>query len=411
MGKDADGVVVVRADRYWDGIADVPGGPVEVRIEGARIFEVARTPSARPIEGRVFDLGPLTLLPGFIDCHVHVVDPALSLAPPSKQTLAALPSLRTLLEHGFTTVRDLGCTDHSVTVDLRDAVARGLVTGPRMIVAPHMLSSRGGHGDKSGELKAGLGMEIGTLADGPVEIVRTVRAEVALGADWIKFCGTGGFTSNRDDPGQITYSQAEIDTLVAAADDLCRPVAVHAMGDAGVRRAIHAGVRSVEHASLASRETIELMADRGVWLVPTRHVCARLLDHLADDDFWQDDSAELRTKISHFADDLRAAAATPARTAVRIAFGSDAGVVPYDETWREFGALVDSGYSPQDALRSATSQAVQMLGLVDTGRIVPGAAADLIALDGDPFTDISATGRVAFVMRAGRVYRRGCPSE
>ncbi|MEU4796673.1 amidohydrolase family protein [Streptomyces sp. NPDC023327] len=401
--------LVVRASRHWDGVSATPGGPVEVHVRDGSITYVGPRGDGRLADapvGEVVELGARMLLPGFIDCHVHVVDPALSHTTPSHQALGALPALRTLLDNGFTTVRDLGCTGHSVTVDLRQAVQDGIVVGPRMIVAPHMLSSRGGHGDKSGELAAGFGVEVGTLADGPLELTRAVRVEVRLGADWVKFSATGGFSSDRDEPTQTTYTQTEMDALVACAEDMQRPCAVHAMTDQGIRRAVRAGVRSVEHANLATPETFDLLTERGVWLVPTRYVAALLTEQLDNDDYWQDKEPELRDKIRRHTADLRERAGHPGASQVRIAFGTDAGVVPYEDTWREFPAMVDAGITPLRALRAATGEAAALLGRDDIGRIAPGTAADLIALDGDPFTDIHATGRIAFVLRRGAVHRR-----
>ncbi|MFJ6671125.1 amidohydrolase family protein [Actinosynnema sp. NPDC091369] len=205
-------------------MSDRPSGRAQVLVRGQRIVAVGEHLTGCA-EADVVELGDRTLLPGFIDCHVHVV-PQL---PPdnsvSSQTLAALPALRALLDNGFTTVRDLGCTDQPITVDPRRAQRDGVVEGPRLVVAPHIISGRGGHGDKSAGLPDRFGVEVGVLADGVDEVVRAVRTESRLGADWIKYAGAGGFGSPVDDPELVGYSQQEVDALVATARDLRRPCA------------------------------------------------------------------------------------------------------------------------------------------------------------------------------------------
>lgn len=401
--------IVVVAERCWDGLADRPSGHTEVAVEGGRVMEVGARVDRRGAQ--VADLGERMLLPGFIDCHIHTtVDPARLLTafvtdPPAVVALNALPVLRDLLDRGFTTVRDLATFGAPVTLYLRDAVARGLVTGPRMAVAPHLISARGAHGDVSALLAPQLEREVGALADGVAEVVSAVRRDVRAGADWIKFGATGGFGTPNDDPTQVTYSQEEMDALVAAARDLGVPCTPHAYGDEGVTRAVRAGVRSVEHGNLASSETLSMMEQRGVFLVPTQFMVLDAVNNLHDDAYWAGKDPAEREKFARYADRLRDCAGNVAASTVRLAFGTDAGMFPHTENWREFPTMVQAGIAPVRALRAATSVAGDLLDRPDLGRVRPGASADLIALPGDPFEDIHAVTGVDFVMQRGRVHR------
>ncbi|MFD6326099.1 amidohydrolase family protein [Streptomyces sp. NPDC058442] len=407
--------VVLVAERSWDGLAEAPSGHTEIAVRGGRITEVGD--HVERGAGQVVDLGERMLLPGFIDCHIHTtMDPSALLTafaadPATVIALRALPVLRDLLDRGFTTVRDLATfADQPITLHLRDALAQGLITGPRMLVAPHLISARGAHGDLSPLLAPEHGREIGVLADGPAAVTRAVREEIRAGADWIKFGATGGFGTPTDDPGQATYSQAEMDSLVATAADLGVPCTPHAYGDEGVARAVRAGVRSVEHGNLASAETLSLMQRQGVFLVPTQFMVVDALDHLDDDDYWQGKDPAEREKFHRYADQLRDSARNVAASDVRIAFGTDAGMFPHHRNGKEFPAMVESGIAPLRALRAATSTAADLLRRPDLGRIRSGATADLIALPGDPFDDIEATTGVDFVMHDGTLHRGAVPA-
>ncbi|GGM05832.1 Xaa-Pro dipeptidase [Streptomyces fumigatiscleroticus] len=407
-----DGGVVLLAGGCWtDG-----GGRsdrTEILVRDGRIERVGTVPKAAAPGARVVDLSDRTLLPGFIDCHVHTtVDPSALLAggtklSPTQLALATLPVLTTILDHGFTTVRDLATFAlDPVTLHLRDAVASGTVTGPRMIVAPHLISARGGHGDLSASVIASVrAREIVAVADGPAEIASRVRQEIRAGADWVKFGATGGFGSPSDDPTQTTYSQEEMNVLVATARDLGVPCTPHAYGDEGVQRAVHAGVRSIEHGNLASAQTLRLMSERGIYLVPTQYMVADALANLDDNSYWEGKAQQERDKFRRYEDRLRESAQNVADSNVSIAFGTDIGMFPHSEAWREFPTMVANGISAERALRAATSVAADLLQRQDLGRLEPGAVADVIAVDGDPLADIEATGRVAFVMRGGRLHR------
>jgi imidazolonepropionase-like amidohydrolase len=404
---------LITGAKVWDGIS-AQAAPGEVLVVDGRIQRVADAIEAPP-GARVVDLSGHTLTPGFMDCHVHV-----TLAPPvglmmalessNAKTLKSLPRLRALLMNGFTTIRDLGCGDVDYpTIDLRNAVADGIIEGPRMVVAPHMISARGGHGDFSGMVADEYQgccrpLEL-AAADGGDEIRTRVRQEIRAGADWIKFAATGGFASPSDDPGHATYSQEEMNVLVATAADLHIPVTPHSYGDEGIQRAVRAGVRSIEHGNLASPETMRMMQDAGVFMVPTQHTILSGARRDEGDALWAAMPEHSRRKMQKYRGALLDAAEHLAASDVRIAFGTDAGMFPHEDNWREFPMMVSTGITPLRALRAATSAAAELLQLDDLGVIAEGKTADLTAMPGDPFADIDVTGQVDFVMKDGVIYK------
>jgi imidazolonepropionase-like amidohydrolase len=408
----APGTLITGAN-VWDGIS-AQATPRHVLIVDGRIDQLADAiePSA---DARVVDLSGHTLMPGFMDCHIHVtlappVGVTMALESSNAKTLKSLPRLQALLMNGFTTVRDLGCGDVDYpTIDLRNAVEAGLVVGPRMVVAPHLISARGGHGDFSGMVADEYQgccrpLEL-AAADGGDEIRTRVRQEIRAGADWIKFAATGGFASPSDDPGHATYSQEEMNVLVATAADLEIPVTTHSYGDQGIQRAVRAGVRSIEHGNLASAETLRMMQDAGVVMVPTQYTILSGARRDEGDALWAALPEHSRRKMQKYRGALLDAAEHLAASDVRIAFGTDAGMFPHHDNWREFPTMVSTGITPLRTLRAATSVAAELLQLDDLGVIAEGNIADLIAMPGDPFTDIDVTGRVDFVMKDGVVYK------
>ncbi|OPC76959.1 hypothetical protein B4N89_40935 [Embleya scabrispora] len=397
--------ILLRPDAVWDAIASAPVSGLDVLLRDHRVVEIA--PDLAPGDAEVVDLPGCTVMPGFIDCHVHLLDEGAEMSSAAYQTLTGIRPLRQLLANGFTTVRDLGSAHQALNVALRQAVEDGLIVGPRVLAAPNILSPRSGHGDKSPDLAQRYGTRIGALADGIEEVRRAVRDQAQAGADWIKFAGGGGFSSPVSQPTSTAYSQAEMDALVATADDMLLPCATHALHDEAVVRAVRAGVRSVEHACLATDPTYELMTDAGTYLVPTQYVQRYFVDNLDDDDFWSERPAHAREAYRVHAARLREGLLRPARTRVKVAFGTDAGMFPHADNWREFPAMLSHGFTALRALRAATTVAADLLDRGDLGRLAPGSTADVIALHGDPFVDIQATGRVRYVVKDGRSYPPG----
>lgn len=408
MPPDVSRSFLLRPARVWDGCSEQPREGVQVLVRDghvARLYD--ESPPTVEDDTRIVELPGCTLLPGFIDCHVHLLDEGAEQDSAGYQTLTALPALRALLGNGFTTVRDLGSAHLPLNVALRRAVEEGLLTGPRILAAPNIISARGGHGDKAPHISQRYGAQIGTVADGEAEVRRVVREQARAGADWIKFAAGGGFSSPIDSPASTPYSQEEMSVLVSTARDLGLPCAAHAFHDEAVVRAVRAGVRSIEHATLSSPSTYALMEQEHTFLVPTMFVQRYFVDQLDDADFWSDRSPTLRANYRAYAERLRQGLDLPARSDVTIAYGTDAGMFPHADNWREFPTLVKHGLSPLRALRAATTVAAELLERPDLGRLVPGATADLVALHGDPFTDILATGRVRLVMKDGQMARTG----
>ncbi|MFF6820698.1 amidohydrolase family protein [Streptomyces californicus] len=393
--------LLLRPDRVWDAVADAPTEGLSVLLRDGRVAAVAHGLTPGP-DTDVLDMPGCTLLPGFIDCHVHLLDESAETGPAAYQTLTAVPVLRTLLHNGFTTVRDLGSAHLPLNVSLRDAVEDGLVEGPRILAAPNILSPPGGHGDKKPDLAQRYGHRIGTLAQGVEGLRSAIREQARAGADWIKFAGGGGFSSPVDSPTSTSYSRVEMHTIVATADDLGLPCAAHVFTDRAVLRAVAAGVRSVEHGCFATPPTYRAMEKAGTFLVPTQYVQTYFLDLLDDDAFWDDSSAVMRESYREHAEALREGLLRPARTDVKTAFGTDAGMFPHADNWREFPTLIGNGYTALRVLRAATSVAADLLGRPDLGTLTPGAVADLVALEGDPFRDMTAVARVRHVIQRGR---------
>jgi imidazolonepropionase-like amidohydrolase len=396
----AQEVTVVRAARMLDVTSgNLVSNPVIV-VENGRIKSVGARDV--PAGARTVDLGDVTLLPGFIDMHTHLTGDLEGdwvtrdvRETPADAALRGAGNARLTLRAGFTTVRDLGAPGFS-DVALMHAIDRGDVEGPRIIPAGQALGITGGHCDVTGYAPGvrETGIE-GGVADGPDAMMRALRYQAKHGAKVIKICATAGVLSFEGSVGAQQMSEAELAAVVEEAGRHGLKVAAHAHGSGGILAAVRAGVASIEHGSMLNDEIFAAMKERGTYLVPTTH--------LADAIKLENLPPQLRAKAESVLPLARESVRRAIRAGVKIAFGTDAAVIPHGTNAREFGALVERGMRPIDAIRTATVNAADLLGTDDRGVIAAGKLADLVAVRGDPLQDIRATERVVWVMKGGVV--------
>jgi imidazolonepropionase-like amidohydrolase len=402
----ADQTPLVRCGRLIDGRGGPVATDVVVRVVADRIAGVEKVEGGKAD----IDLGTATCLPGLIDLHVH-----LGLEPPSgsedlgirrsgaAKALTALHHAHVMLSSGFTTLRDVGEDDRFYgIIDVRDAINRGEFEGPRLLVAPHMISATGGHGDYN-DLAPDLALDVPNLVvDGPDEMRKAIREELKHGADWIKLAATGGVMSSGDDPRSQAFSEEELRAAVEEAHRHFKKVTVHAIGTAGIKAAVRAGVDGVEHGILIDDEGIALMKEKGVWLVPTIYV----LDYVIEEGERSGISPESIAKAKALQAERDRCIRKALASGIKVGFGSDP-IFPHDTATREFGRMVKLGMSPAGAIRSATLGAAQLLGLEkEIGSVEAGKAADLVAVQGDPLTDVTVLEHVSFVMKGGKVVKK-----
>lgn len=400
-GAAAD--TVLRADGYVDVKAGEIVRPAVVVVEGGRI--VAVNPPALPEGAEVLDLSGHVLLPGLIDAHTHLtgdIEPGWQYgevtATAGDLALRGARNARRTLLAGFTTVRDLGSSQFA-DVALARAIDKGFVPGPRVIPAAHSLGITGGHCDATGfapgvveaDYRAGV-------ADGVDEIFKAVRYQIKHGAKVIKFCATAGILSFEKEYGAQQYSLEEMRAVVEEAHRHGLRVAAHAHGTEGIKAAILAGVDSVEHGSLLDDEAIRLLLEHDTFLVMNVYPPGVVdLDSLPP---------ALRAKAEYVFPRREQSFTRAVEAGVKLAFGTDAGVYRHGLNAEQLAVKVGLGQSPEDAIRSATVVAGELLGVDDRGAIEAGLLADIIAVDGDPLADIAELEDVRFVMKGGEVYLR-----
>jgi imidazolonepropionase-like amidohydrolase len=412
-GAAAPATVALKAARLFDGRSDhwVRNGVVVVA--GGKIQAVGAG-AAVPAGAQVLDLGDVTLMPGFIDCHTHLSfessdDYNQSTLDRLRRDVAetairATVNARRTLMAGFTTVRDVGSSDF-VDVGLRNAIRDGTIPGPRMLVAVHMLGARGGHADGSGFAYKRLGDEPSIergIASGPEQFRDAVRFVVKYGADVVKVGATGGVLSLSDEVDTPQVTQAEMDALVDEAHRLHKRAAAHAHGVTGAKEAIRAGIDSIEHGSFLDDEGLRMMKERGTYLVPTllagEYASGRVVPRHYPPEIAAKAQAAVAQRSAMFRNALK--------IGVKVAFGTDSAVSPHGLNAKEFALMVDHGMAPAAALRSAMGPAADLLGLPgQIGTLEPGKQADIVAVPGDPLADIRVTERVSFVMKGGQIWK------
>ncbi|WP_116206113.1 metal-dependent hydrolase family protein [Amycolatopsis circi] len=385
----------------FDGTGSAPA-PADVAVEDGRIVEVGAG-----LDGdRAVDCTGAMLLPGMFDCHVHVTVSDLGLLqrvqkPFSYQFYEAARNLWTTLKLGITTVRDAAGAD----LGIKQAVADGLIPGPRLEIAVGLISPTGGHGD--GWMPSGHCVPLSlphpgrpsALADGPDEMRRVARTLLRAGADVLKVCTTGGVLSPRDDPRHSQFTPEELDVLVAEATMQGRAVMAHAQGSEGIKNAVRAGIRSIEHGIYLDDEAIELMLAHGTWLVPTLVAPVNVIRAAAAGAALPDAVVQKAKEVAEVhLDSVRRAVAA----GVRIAMGTDSGVGPHGTNLEELELMRSAGMSPADVLVAATSSAARLLGKdAELGRLAPGYRADVVVVSGDIYDFPALAGNVREVWQDG----------
>jgi len=406
---------VLRARRWVDVEAGEIRSPAVVVVEGNRI--AALNPAVEPTEGRIVELGDLTLLPGLMDMELNLLigGPGSPIGLPDVmhgvqddpvyRTLRGTVNAHTTLLAGFTTVRNLGLMvktgGYLLDVALGRAIDQGWLPGPRVVSAGHAITPTGGHLDATMFQRLApdimpLSVEEG-IANGVPEVRKSVRYQIKYGAGVIKISASGGVMSHSTAAGAQQYSDEELAAIVDEAHRAGIKVAAHAHGDAGIRACIRAGVDCIEHGSLASDDTIQMMVDLGTFLVPTSYLSEGLDISKA--------APALQKKAAEIFPLARQMLTKAIAAGVKIACGTDAPAIPHGQNAKELWAMVDRGMTPMQAIRAATVTSAELIGVDDRGRLAPGLLADIVAVPGDPSTDITATQDVRFVMKDGQIYK------
>ena len=400
------GPIVIRAARLIDVIGGRTLTNQSVRVRDGRI-EAVGAELAVPPGGTLIDLGTMTLLPGLVDCHTHLADmgnaePLDVLKKTAEEfAYAAIPNPRVTLLAGFTTVRDVGVYRAFADVAMRDAIAHGIIIGPRMYVAGAYITISEGAGAMTGlspDIVLPWDLRFG-IADSPWQVRQKVRELAHRGADHIKVLSTGAVLTHGSNPRSIEFTPEELRAAVEEARAFGLKVAAHAHDAEGIKNAILAGVASVEHATLIDDEGIALAKQHGTYLD---------MD-IYDEECIQSNPDTPKDFLIHDADlgeRQRRNFQKAVKAGVKMTFGTDAGVCPHGINARQFAFMVKYGMTPMQAIQAATVNAADLIGHPELfGSVSPGKSADLIAVKGDPIADIRLLEHVAFVMKEGTVYK------
>lgn len=366
-----------------------------------------------PAQGdKMVDLKNSTVMPGLMDLHVHIENQT----SPTRYVdgfrdneadvaYKALPYAHITLMSGFTTVRDMGGA--GVNIALRNAINNGLVVGPRIFTAGKSIAPTGGHADPTNGVKKELmgdpGPDQGVI-NGPYDARKAVRQAVKYGSDVIKVTATGGVLSVARDGSAPQFQQDELNAVVETAKDFGIHVAAHAHGDEGMKRAVRAGIHSIEHGTLMTEETMDMMIKSGTWYVPTVTAGMSAAEYAKIPGYYP---PVVRDKAMQIGAQIQQTFAKAYKKGVKIAFGTDAGVFPHGENYREFIYMTEVGMPNLEAIQSATLHAAVLMGMENKlGTIEPGKIADIIAVDGNPDQDIKVMKDVIFVMKDGKIFKQ-----
>lgn len=401
----------IQCGKLIDGSATTALTQITIVVEGKMIVDVQKGYTSGSPTDKIIDLKNKTVMPGLIDCHVHLESEfsknttleGFTLTDADVAYRAQVFAKRTLMA-GFTTVRDLGGS--GVNISLRKAIKQGLVDGPRVITAGRAISASGGHMDGSVGFRDDVfshppGPNEG-VADGKDELIKAVRLQFKRGSDVIKIASTGGVLDLSEDGAGAQFSIEEIKAVVETAKDYGMKVACHAHGAEGIRRAILGGVTSIEHGTFMNDEDIKLAKQYGTYYVPTIIAGKSVADSAKIPGYFP---AVIARKALEVGPQIQQTFTRAFKGGVKIAFGTDAGVYAHGKNYKEFEYMVEGGMTPMEAIRSATVSAADLLGMTDKiGSIAKGKYADIVAVDGDPLADIKNMKNIAFVMKEGKAY-------
>ncbi len=403
---------LIHAGRLIDGHAGAAMSAKTLVIDGKTIVEIADG-YLEPTGGdEVIDLKDSTVLPGLMDMHTHLTHQAsksgymerMQLNPGDYAIRSVVYAERTLMA-GFTTVRDVG-DRYNLSAALRDAIAQGIVPGPRIFTATQSLATTGGHADPTNGMRADLQGDPGPkegVVNSAGDARKAVRQRYKDGADLIKITATGGVLSLAKNSQNPQFSEEVLRALVATAGDYGFHVAAHAHGAEGMKRAIRAGVKTIEHGTYMDDEAMQLMIEHGTYHVPTIMAGKWVEEKAAVDGYFPD---VVRPKAAAVGPAIAGTFAKAYAAGVKIAFGTDSGVSPHGQNAQEFVYMVEGGMPPMEAIQSATAVTAELLGIeAEVGTLEAGKLADVIATRGDPLADIGVLQDVAFVMKEGVVYK------
>ncbi len=385
---------------------------VTIIVQGNAIVDVVNGFTTAAANDKVIDLKNKTVMPGLMDMHVHLEQETKRgavadkfIQNPSDVAFQSTVYARTTLMAGFTMVRDLGGS--GVNLSLRNSINKGIVVGPRIFSAGKSIATTGGHADPTNGYRKDLMGDPGPaegVINGPEDAYHAVRQRYKDGSDCIKITATGGVLSQAKDGSSPQFTIEEVKAIVTAAKDYGFIVAAHAHGAEGIKRAIKGGVTSIEHGTYLDDEGIALAKEYGTWLVPTITAGKSTADSAKIPGYYTD---IVTPKALAVGPHIQNTFAKAYKAGVKIAFGTDAGVFAHGKNWMEFVYMTEAGMPPMEAIQSATKNAATMLNMWDKlGSIEKGKIADIIAVDGDPLTDIQVMGKVVFVMKDGKVYKK-----